>query len=382
MSDHSTRLSSQAAPPARVCALLGAVRTRAGALLSLWGRRPVLTTLIGALVAVLVVVIGDISLIAARIDRVDVAMPTALADGPATVDLSRLAPSAQGTVPPRFLPVEPSPAQTWLLVGTDSRENLPPGGTGAYGTTEQAGAGERADVLALVQPSEGGTRVLVLPRDLAVGRGITDIDRLATSYLAGPQRTINLLCSSLGVTVTHLVSVNMAQFARIVDSLGGAEVSIDEPIRDPGVGLDIPTAGTHTLDGVTALALVRSRRPQVLREGTWVALSESDGATQRSHYTGVMVRALMSALGTQAHNPLRAQALAWSLSDDLQVDAGTGVLDLVQLGRALVASSGPVEVSTVPAPTQGDTFVALPTTQTYEVLAGHGYAPGRCQPAS
>ena len=35
----------------------------------------------------------------------------------------------------------------------------------------------------------------------------------------------------------------------------------------------------------------------------------------------------------------------------------------------------------VPAPTQGDSFVAFPTDETFAVLAEYGYTPGACAPA-
>ena len=340
-----------------------------------------MTTTAALIACVLVLAVGDIGLLAARIDRIDVAMPRAVPSATSTMDLSHLAQPTSGPTPPSSIPVAPAPSESWLVVGTDSREDLPPGDPGRYGTSEQAGGGERADVLALIQPSETGSRVLVLPRDLAVGRDVVSIDRLATTYLSGPQHTVDLLCSELGITTTHLVSVDMAQFARIVDALGGVSIAIDAPLRDQGSGLEISAAGTHTLDGATALALVRSRRPEVNRDGTWLPLPESEGAAQRSRYTGLMMHALMTALAGQVRNPFRAQALAWSLSGNMRVDSSTSLLELAGLARTLADSQAPVSVSTAPAPTQGDAFLALPTAATYQVLAEHGYAPGRCRPA-
>ncbi len=59
--------------------------------------------------------------------------------------------------------------------------------------------------------------------------------------------------------------------------VGGVGVSLDAPVRDTYTGLDLP-AGTQVLDGVSALAAVRSRHTEVLTDATWTTLSEADGA--------------------------------------------------------------------------------------------------------
>ena len=186
----------------------------------------------------------------------------------------------------------------------------------------------------------------------------------------------------LGVTTTHLLTVDMAQFASIIDSLGGLEVTIDEPFRDANAGLDIAQAGPQTLSGVDALALVRSRHPEVYRDGAWVALSETEGAHRRTQNSGVVMKALMSAMRERAHNPLTAHQLAWTLTGNLGVDDETGLLDLTHLISTMArAGNDAVTLVDVPAPTQGDSFVAFPTDETFAVLAEYGYTPGACAPA-
>ena len=44
----------------------------------------------------------------------------------------------------------------------------------------------------------------------------------------------------LGVTTTHLLTVDMAQFATIIDFMGRLSITVDEPFRDANAGLDIP----------------------------------------------------------------------------------------------------------------------------------------------
>ena len=224
--------------------------------------------------------------------------------------------------------------------------------------------------------------MLIIPQDLTIGPSFSEERRLAVSYLSGPQSTVDLLCSELGVTTTHLITVDMAQFARIVDAAGGVDVEVDEPVRDESSGLDLPQAGAQHLSGIDALALVRSRHPRVRRDGDWVALSEEEGAARRSRYTGVVMRAVMAGLRERSRNPLAAHSLAWTLTGNLGVDSSTGLTGLIGLARtALGAGADSVEVVDVPAPVVNNTFVAYPTPQTYAVLARYGYVPGRCRPA-
>lgn len=356
--------SSADRTPARVRAALAAVRTRAFAFRR---RHPFLVGISLVLVLILVLVLGDIGLMSSRLDRTELHMPRTATDGTSSTD------GTDNTAAPDD--------ETWLIVGTDSRENLPEG-PDRYGTVEDTGGGSRADVLALVRPTANGFTILTLPRDLTVGPTLFTRQRLATSYLDGAQNTVDLLCTQLGITTTHLITVDMAQFASIIDSLGGLEVTIDEPFRDANAGLDIAQAGPQTLSGVDALALVRSRHPEVYRDGAWVALSETEGAHRRTQNSGVVMKALMSAMRERARNPLTAHQLAWTLTGNLGVDDETGLLDLTHLISTMArAGTDAVTLVDVPAPTQGDSFVAFPTDETFAVLAEYGYTPGACAPA-
>ena len=346
-------------PAAQVRRAIALMRARAAALRR---RRPVLTVLVPILVCALALVLADTVALSARLERLDLALP-APAPGPQT-------PGAGA-----------APAETWLIIGTDSRADAP-AGPDRYGAATEADDGERADVIALLQPRPDGLTVLVIPRDLTIGPSFFERRRLAVSYLSGPQSTVDLLCSELGVTTTHLITVDMAQFARIVDAAGGVDVEVDEPVRDESSGLDLPQAGAQHLNGIDALALVRSRHPRVRRDGDWVALSEEEGAARRSRYTGVVMRAVMTGLRERARNPLAAHSLAWTLTGNLGVDSSTGLTGLIGLARtALGIGADSVEVVDVPAPVVNNTFVAYPTPQTYAVLARYGYVPGRCRPA-
>ncbi|AYD89482.1 LytR family transcriptional regulator [Actinomyces lilanjuaniae] len=346
------------------------------------------------LVLVLVVAGGaDVAVLSSRPQRVDVTMPTSVPSATLSPD------SAQ----------DRQPEQTWLVLGVDSRETVPEG-PDYYGSASEV-PGSRADVLALVQPRQGGLTVLTLPRDLVLLDADGSMERLATSYLSGAQRTVDLLCRGLGVSTTHLVVLDMAQFAAVIDSLGGLEVEVPEPVKDSYTGLSLPSAGRQRLSGSQALALVRSRHPEVLQGQTWTALSPQEGKSRRNEYITSVMTATLSAVREQTRTPWGAHRLAHELASHLTLDTGTGTTDMVSLARALASApdtghdrgarhddtraqtSHGLEIVDVPvletdtgqnqdSPGNDVSIVAFADDTTMEVLAEHGHSPGSCTTGS
>jgi LCP family protein required for cell wall assembly len=294
------------------------------------------------LLGVLLVLAGalalDTAVIAARIDRVAVQLP----DGP---------------------------GETWVLVGEDSRAALPDGApTAAFGTTDQV-PGSRADVVLVVHTAGDLTTVLSLPRDVVVARAHVP-GRLALSWLEGPQSTVDGLCG-LGIAADHLFAIDLAGFAAVVDAVGGLDVVVPAPVRDPAAGLELATAGRRHVDGATALALVRSRSPQQLVDGAWVpAPVDPDG---RATAAAGVLSELAAAAEASRSRPWRLQALAWAASDALTVDGGTSSGALLDLLR--IDLSG-VSVLPVGPPVNG-TFARFPTDATDRAVAEAGMS---CEP--
>jgi len=56
----------------------------------------------------------------------------------------------------------------------------------------------------------------------------------------------------------HFLEIDFSGFKKLVDTLGGVEVTTDRPMKDEDSHLDIP-AGTHRLSGEESLGLVRTR---------------------------------------------------------------------------------------------------------------------------
>ena len=62
-----------------------------------------------------------------------------------------------------------------------------------------------------------------------------------------------------GLTIPYAGAISFNGVAQLSNAVGGVDVCIDAPIKDPYTGLDLPTAGTHTLVGGAALAFLRTR---------------------------------------------------------------------------------------------------------------------------
>jgi LCP family protein required for cell wall assembly len=203
--------------------------------------------------------------------------------------------------------------------------------------------GARADIIMVVRTFDDGRppAVMSIPRDLLVPGIVPGTeDRLALRWLRGPQHLVDTLCSALGLGVDHLVAVDMAGFVELVDALGGIDLQFDERVRDTVIAFEAP-AGREHLDGERALQLVRARhleRPTPFY--VWEPLPNSRAENAERVLTTVMSKA------KPGLNPWRNHRIAWSGSDALSVDDGTGVRDLWHLASALRRfdpASSPVE---------------------------------------
>lgn len=213
--------------------------------------------------------------------------------------------------------------RTFLLVGSDSRENLPDDLPDAFGPA----GGKRADVIMLVHVVPGGGRVqmLSIPRDLKVdipGNGINKIN--AAYAFGGPELLIQTVKNATGIPVHHYVEIGFGGFARIVESIGGVTIDFPYPARDLNSGL-LVDAGEQRLSGAMALAYARSRHYEELRDGSWVAVDANDiGRTQRQ-------QAILTAILSEASSPsniVRLPDFMGTFADNVTADDGldTGLL--------------------------------------------------------
>ena len=275
---------------------------------------------------------------------------------------------------PVTLPGPDAGGETWLVLGSDSRAVVDSAADRArFGDTSQV-PGARADVALLIRLGRGGGSVVSVPRDLIL-RSSVGARRVTSLWAIGPQALVDALCASLGVSVAHLVVLEFDGFRRVVDAVGGIDVTLPAPIRDPHAGLLLLSAGRVRLDGQDALAWVRARRAEVLVEGRWVP--EPDGAKRRADRARLVVGAIAARLSPT--HPLRGTRAALAAVPALAADRSTHLVEIAELARRLRGGHRSV---TLPVEVTSGSVASVATLApgAQEVLRSVG--GGRCQEAS
>ena len=149
------------------------------------------------------------------------------------------------------------------------------------------GAVDGPDAIALVRVDEATRTVTTvsIPPTLQVSLkdGKTHPLREARTQ-EGDASLVSAVASFAGVDVAHYVKTDAESIVRLVDALGGIEVSVAEEVDDPKAGDAYLQAGVQTLDGATALTLLRASN---FSDGL-----EVQAANQRAVLTALSLRLL------------------------------------------------------------------------------------------
>ena len=249
-------------------------------------------------------------------------------------------------IPGNELTSLPAPAggvRNFLIVGSDSREDLPEDFDDVFGRF----AGARTDLIMLAHLLPGGAvQILSLPRDLKVqlpGKGTQKIN--AAYVFGGPDLLVKTVQDLTGVPVHHYVEIDFGGFARLVEAIGGVTLHFDHPARDVRTGFKVE-AGTHALDGEEAVAYVRSRQYQELHDGKWVGTRTSDiGRTRRQQQVMVALFERALSFGGAFNIP----GFASTLAGEITADSGLSLGVLIELGRAAISVDATnIERTTLP----------------------------------
>ncbi|WP_406235107.1 LCP family protein [Nocardia sp. NBC_01009] len=234
-----------------------------------------------------------------------------------------------------------TPGTNWLLVGSDGRAGLSPEQERELATGGEVGP-ERTDTIMLVHvPKSGPTTVVSLPRDSYVGIPGYGKDKLNAAFaFGGPQLLVQTVEIATGLRIDHYAQIGFGGFAGVVDTLGGIDVCVPQPIDDPLAGIDLP-AGCQRLTGPEALGFVRSRA---------TALADLDRMNNQRLFMAALLKKATST-ATLA-NPFKLWPLASDTAKSLKVDNGDHIWNLGQLGWAL---RGATVATTVPVGGFSDT---------------------------
>ncbi|MGW7317478.1 LCP family protein [Streptomyces sp. NPDC054854] len=154
-----------------------------------------------------------------------------------------------------------------LVLGSDSRG----GANGEYGKDD--GGSARSDTAMIVHLYEGHQKasVISIPRDTmaprpscATDKGKTDPGSARSQFneaftIGGAACAVKTVEKMSGIRMDHYIEVDFTGFKKIIDNLGGVEVTTTKPIKDDYSHLDLPP-GTNKLNGEQALGLVRTRK--------------------------------------------------------------------------------------------------------------------------
>jgi LCP family protein required for cell wall assembly len=219
----------------------------------------------------------------------------------------------------------------YLIVGSDSRENLQEGDPGF---DPEGPGGQRSDTMMVLHLEGGKAQMLSLPRDLYVEIADTgDQNKLNAAYNGGPERLIRTVTGGvLQVPVHRYMEVDFVSFAGLVDGLGGVTIEFEHPAFDQMSGLNVPEAGQVELNGDQALAYVRSREFTEVIDGENVKDGTADiGRIERQQK---FLRAVFSKL-SDTKNPFSLASAFSGLSGGLRVDDDMSMFDAFRLGWAL-----------------------------------------------
>ncbi|MFC7307251.1 LCP family protein [Streptomyces monticola] len=156
-------------------------------------------------------------------------------------------------------------AMNILMLGSDSR-------AGTHGEYGKGVSGARADTAMVlhVDKTHKKASVVSIPRDTMVQRpecakphgGTAPAAQQAmfnSSYaMGGPACTVKTVEKMSGVRMDHFLEVDFKGFQKLIDELGGVDITTHKAINDHSSGLALD-AGKHRLMGKEALELVRTR---------------------------------------------------------------------------------------------------------------------------
>jgi LCP family protein required for cell wall assembly len=152
-----------------------------------------------------------------------------------------------------------SPGRTFLVVGSDSRQDLTRAERARLGTGQAAG--QRTDTIMLLHvPSGGGPTVLVsVPRDSYVAIPGHRKDKINAAYaFGGPQLLVRTVEQDTGVHIDEYVETGLGGYADLVDAIGGVRICVKRAMNDPKAHVNL-RVGCQQMDGKTALGYARAR---------------------------------------------------------------------------------------------------------------------------
>ena len=248
-----------------------------------------------------------------------------------------------------------------LLMGIDQRQS------------EQGPWRTDTMILISIDPTTKSAGMLSIPRDLWVPIPGFQESRINNAHFlgdaanypgGGPALAKKTAQQTFGVPVHYYVRLNFTAFEKLVDLIGGIDVTVERAIDDPeypefdGFGFD-PfhiDAGPQHLDGKTALKYARSRHDDPLGDF---------GRAHRQQQVMLAVRDRVMQINALPKLLPRANEIATTLGEAVQTDLSVQqVIELAKLGtqidRSRIKSGFIDQTVTLPFTTPDNDQVLIP----------------------
>jgi LCP family protein required for cell wall assembly len=236
----------------------------------------------------------------------------------------------------------------YLIVGSDSRENVTEEGDAGFNGAE-APAGQRSDTIMVLHLEGGKAKMLSIPRDLYVPIAGTDASqKINAAYNGGPTRLVDTVTQYLDIPIDRYMEVDFVSFAGLVDGLGGITIDFPYPAQDTESGLYVMETGPVELNGEQALAYVRSRHYQELKDGEWQEDPTADlGRIKRQQQFLTVTFGKLS----DTRNPFALARASSGMAEGLRIDDEMSFTDALKLGWGM---RGITPEALAPLPVDGD----------------------------
>ena len=235
-------------------------------------------------------------------------------------------------------------SKDYLFLGVDEREDL----------KEFKG---RTDTIMIYHVSGWGKKdvLISIPRDTRVnleGRGWNKIN---AAYVYGGEEMLKKeIYDVTGITIRRTMMLNFEGFKKVIDALGGVEITVDEPMHDPLSGSNFDP-GTYLMNGEEALAFARCRQ---------TAGGDFDRVDRQKYLISQLIsqKINFSIIG-------KAPQLITILNEETRTDFT--VTDFINFGAILIFSDKDIERITIPGKTatiDGISYVVVDVDEVREFL--------------
>jgi len=245
-------------------------------------------------------------------------------------------------------------ANTILILGLDNRPTTGAGSKEPGANFSEADA--NTDTIMLWRIGGGVSRRLSIPRDTLVnipGHGQAKINA-AWAY-GGPALALKVIKQFTGVQINHLVVIDLANFPKFINDIGGVTVktgricsTIAGGTGNGGFTLNL-SPGVHHLNGLQAMVLARTREN---------ACNPASTDLTREAAQQQILNSIKSQLLT-VHTFLHLPWAAWDAPSVFQTDMG-GLTLLQMFAAAEIGGSAPPSLLTETNSTYNGQDVLIP----------------------